>query len=161
MSSDAGLFGCGFHPGSFGYEELDAFTMAEWGVDYLKYDNCGSFYGATLPPQERYWRMADALRRTGRDIFYSICQWGNQFPWLWADQFAGSYRMSGDIHPAFGTDSSGVCKTAYCLNVGYAGVSVLTMMRKMRELSYFQKSGSWGESTGYISAFKWQKLTTS
>lgn len=89
--------------------------------------------------------MADALKNSGREIFYSLCQWGNQFPWFWADQFADSYRMSGDIKSSFAVDGSGVCQTAYCLNTGYAGVSVLTMIRKMRELSRFQKPGSWGK----------------
>ena len=95
--------------------------------------------------------MADALKNSGREIFYSLCQWGNQFPWFWADQFADSYRMSGDIKSSFAADSSGVCQTAYCLNTGYAGVSVLTMIRKMRELSRFQKPGSWGEWPPIIS----------
>ena len=54
--------------------------------------------------------------------------------------------MSGDIHASFNVDASNICKTAYCLNTGYAGVSVLTMIRKMRELSGFQSPGSWGES---------------
>ena len=31
---------CGGHAGSQGYEEIDAKTYAEWGVDLLKYDNC-------------------------------------------------------------------------------------------------------------------------
>jgi alpha-galactosidase len=52
--------------------------------------------------------------------------------------------MSGDIKSSFELNSTGVCKTAYCLNTGYAGVSVLTMIRKMRELSEFQSPGSWG-----------------
>jgi hypothetical protein len=30
----------GRYPGSLGYEQIDAETFAEWGVDYLKYDNC-------------------------------------------------------------------------------------------------------------------------
>ncbi|KAG6477750.1 hypothetical protein ZIOFF_061181 [Zingiber officinale] len=29
-------------PGSLGYEDHDAKTFANWGVDYLKYDNCNS-----------------------------------------------------------------------------------------------------------------------
>ncbi|KAK7711099.1 hypothetical protein SLS57_008189 [Botryosphaeria dothidea] len=33
--SDAGIHDCGFSPGSWGYEELDAATYAEWTVDYL------------------------------------------------------------------------------------------------------------------------------
>ncbi|KAL0937711.1 alpha-galactosidase [Colletotrichum truncatum] len=146
--SDSGVFTCGFAPGSWGYEELDAQTYADWGIDYLKYDNCGGFHAGTHTQQERFQIMSNALRNTGRDIFYSLCQWGHQFPWYWADQVgAASYRMSGDIHAAFAKDKSGVCNTAYCLNTGYAGVSVLTMIRKMREISPFQhrSRASWAD----------------
>ncbi len=38
---------CGGRPGSLGYEEIDAKTYAEWGVDYLKYDNC---FNDNIPP---------------------------------------------------------------------------------------------------------------
>ncbi|KAJ4996110.1 hypothetical protein K4K48_009056 [Colletotrichum sp. SAR 10_66] len=146
--SDSGIFTCGFAPGSWGYEDLDAQTYADWGIDYLKYDNCGGFHAGTHTQQERFQAMSSALRNTGRDIFYSLCQWGHQFPWYWADQVgAGSYRMSGDIHASFAQDKAGVCPTAYCLNTGYAGVSVLTMIRKMREISPFQEKGrmSWAD----------------
>jgi alpha-galactosidase len=88
--------------------------------------------------------MKFALLSTGAEILFSLCQWGQEFPWFWADQISESYRMSGDIHASFETDNSGVCKTAYCLNTGYAGVSVLTMINKMREISGFQSPGSWG-----------------
>jgi alpha-galactosidase len=150
LHSDAGIYDCDFYPGSYGYEELDADTYASWGIDYLKYDNCGGFQANTLSPQERFTIMGNALKNVGRDIFYSLCQWGNQFPWFWADQFSDSYRMSGDITSSFAIDSRGVCKTAYCLNTGYAGVSVLTMIRKMREISGFQAPGSWGGCGGDI-----------
>ena len=40
MYSDAGNLTCQNHPGSRGHEEVDAQSFAEWGVDYLKYDNC-------------------------------------------------------------------------------------------------------------------------
>ncbi|KAL1888439.1 hypothetical protein Sste5346_009556 [Sporothrix stenoceras] len=143
--SDAGIYDCGFYPGSLGYEELDAAQYAAWGIDYLKYDNCGGFEGNTQAPAERFLAMGYALQATGREIFYALCEWGNQFPWFWADQFSDSYRISGDIHASYAADSSGVCTTAYCLNTGYAGVSVLTMIRKMRELSGFQKPGAWAD----------------
>lgn len=142
--SDAGIYTCGFFPGSYGYEEVDARTFANWGFDYLKYDNCGGFESNTLSVQERFLRMSYALAASGREIFYSLCQWGNQFPWLWADQIGESYRMSGDIHKSFARDAVRMCTTAYCLNQGYAGVSVLTMIRKMREIAQFSKPGSWG-----------------
>lgn len=31
---------CAGYPASIGYEDIDAETWAEWGIDYLKYDNC-------------------------------------------------------------------------------------------------------------------------
>ena len=40
MYADAGNLTCQNHPGSLGYEIVDAQSFAEWGVDYLKYDNC-------------------------------------------------------------------------------------------------------------------------
>lgn len=67
--------------------------------------------------------------------------------------------MSGDITSSFAADKSGVCKTAYCLNTGYAGVSVLTMIRKMREISGFQAPGSWGMNT--FPSFLGKNLTIS
>ncbi|OAL49677.1 glycoside hydrolase [Pyrenochaeta sp. DS3sAY3a] len=148
--SDAGIYTCGFQPGSWGYEELDAATYAEWGVDYLKYDNCGGFESGTHSPPERFGRMRYALERTGRYIFYALCEWGYQFPWFWADDVSQSYRMSGDIKPLF-LDGTGdcACKTAYCLNTGYAGCSVLTIIRKMREIAAFVQPGSaWPDMDG-------------
>ncbi|KAG5639099.1 hypothetical protein H0H81_006688 [Sphagnurus paluster] len=35
--SDAGTNTCAGYPGSLGYEEIDAATFNEWGIDYLKY----------------------------------------------------------------------------------------------------------------------------
>ncbi|KAJ8113972.1 hypothetical protein OPT61_g4032 [Boeremia exigua] len=148
--SDAGIYTCGFQPGSWGYEELDAATYAEWGIDYLKYDNCGGFEAGTHSPPERFSRMRNALLQSGRDIFYALCEWGYQYPWFWAGQIAQSYRMSGDIKPLF-LDGAGdcACKTAYCLNTGYAGCSVLTIIRKMREISPFVESGNaWADMDG-------------
>ncbi|RMZ68051.1 alpha-galactosidase [Pyrenophora seminiperda CCB06] len=38
--SDAGETTCGGYAGSLEHEALDAKTFADWGIDYLKYDNC-------------------------------------------------------------------------------------------------------------------------
>ncbi|KAL1799261.1 hypothetical protein ACET3X_003298 [Alternaria dauci] len=37
---DAGDKTCGGYAGSLGHEQVDAKTFADWGIDYLKYDNC-------------------------------------------------------------------------------------------------------------------------
>lgn len=40
--SSAGEITCAGYPASLGYETTDAQTFAEWGIDFLKYDNCFS-----------------------------------------------------------------------------------------------------------------------
>ncbi|KAF2143327.1 glycoside hydrolase family 27 protein [Aplosporella prunicola CBS 121167] len=39
--SSAGTETCAGYPASLEHEEVDAAAWAEWGIDYLKYDNCG------------------------------------------------------------------------------------------------------------------------
>ncbi|KAF2442911.1 glycoside hydrolase family 27 protein [Karstenula rhodostoma CBS 690.94] len=38
--SSAGTQTCAGYPASIGFESIDAATWSEWGIDYLKYDNC-------------------------------------------------------------------------------------------------------------------------
>lgn len=86
MYSDAGAYTCGMYAGSLGHETKDAQTFASWGVDYLKYDNCYN-QGQSGTPQITYGRyktMSDALNATGRPILYSMCNWGEDGPWNWA-----------------------------------------------------------------------------
>jgi alpha-galactosidase len=92
--SDAGRKTCGGRPGSQGHEYQDAKTYAAWGVDYLKYDWCET---GTRNAEEAYTLMADALRETGRDIVFSMCEWGTARPWLWADKVGNLWRTTGDI----------------------------------------------------------------
>jgi alpha-galactosidase len=98
--SSAGVLTCARYPGSLNYETKDAQLWAEWGVDYLKYDNCFN-QGQSGTPQisfNRYKVMSDALVATGRKILYSRCNWGDDQPFDWAYTIANSWRMSGDIY---------------------------------------------------------------
>ncbi|CAF1464839.1 unnamed protein product [Didymodactylos carnosus] len=94
LYSDAGFKTCDGRPGSLGYETKDANTYASWQVDYLKYDNCNT--DQTIP-EKRYPVMRDALNATGRQIFYSMCEWGVDQPALWAAAVGNSWRTTGDI----------------------------------------------------------------
>jgi hypothetical protein len=52
----------------------------------------------------RYTRMGNALKQAARPdkpIFFSICEHGRAEPWTWAGEFAGSWRVSGDINPSW------------------------------------------------------------
>ncbi len=81
-------------PGALGHEYSDAQQFADWGVDYLKYDNCNN---QGVDAKQRYTTMGDALKATGRPILYSICEWGENKPWEWARDVGQSWRTTGDI----------------------------------------------------------------
>ncbi|KAF5206652.1 Alpha-galactosidase [Thalictrum thalictroides] len=93
--SDAGYFTCSkTMPGSLGHEEQDAKTFASWGIDYLKYDNCNN---DGSKPTIRYPVMTRALMKTGRSIFFSLCEWGDLHPALWGAKVGNSWRTTNDI----------------------------------------------------------------
>ncbi|WP_193510791.1 glycoside hydrolase family 27 protein [Christiangramia fulva] len=96
--SDAGWQTCGGKPGSRGREYQDAQTYAEWGVDYLKYDWCNT---EGLKAEGAYLTMRDALYEAGKPIVLSICEWGDNQPWEWAEDIGHLWRTTGDIYPCW------------------------------------------------------------
>ena len=102
--------GCGQDPriGGAGHERTDAQTFADWGVDYLKYDWCRPDDAHDL--QVRYFAaMRDALRATGRRIFYSVnpnssndASAGTRYDW---SKIADMNRNSVDLVPTWGDDT--------------------------------------------------------
>jgi alpha-galactosidase len=79
--------------GKYRFEKNDAKQMAEWGVDYLKYD-----WRIDLNSAQR---MSDALINSGRDIFYSL---SNSAPFAlvkdW-EHIANSWRTGPDIRDSW------------------------------------------------------------
>jgi alpha-galactosidase len=99
--SDAAEKTCSGYPGSYGFEEQDAQLWASWGIDFLKYDYCNAPQEQSVA-MERYARMGEALRNTGRELLYSLCEWGNQSPHLWARKVGGHmWRVSGDVYDSW------------------------------------------------------------
>lgn len=96
--SDAGGTTCAGYPGSRGYEYQDAKKYAEWGIDYLKYDWCDT---EGLKAEGAYMTMRDAIYATGRPMMFSICEWGDNDPWEWAQDIGHSWRTTGDIYPCW------------------------------------------------------------
>ncbi|WIX87640.1 NPCBM/NEW2 domain-containing protein [Amycolatopsis sp. DG1A-15b] len=93
--TSAGTLTCAkTQPGALDHEDVDARTFADWGVDYLKYDNCNN---QGRPALERYTKMRDALKKTGRPIVYSLCEWGENKPWTWGADVGHLWRTTGDI----------------------------------------------------------------
>lgn len=80
---DSGTATCsrsGGFSGSLGHEYADALQFAQWGVDYIKYDDCnipadGQNVAATI---QRYQTMRDAIAAataaTGHPMVFSICE---------------------------------------------------------------------------------------
>jgi alpha-galactosidase len=114
--SSAGTTTCAGFPASLGNEQRDANLWASWGIDYLKYDNCGDHRG--ISGQDRYIAMRDALAKTGRQIFFAICNWGNDNVLQWGAATGNSWRTTGDIQANWNSVMS-----ILDLQPGWAGAS--------------------------------------
>jgi len=106
--SSPGPTTCAGYPASYEHEEQDARTWAKWGIDYLKYDWCsyGGVKGAKAfdKLQRPYRVMREALDRCGRDIVYSLCQYGMGNVWEWGAEVGGNlWRTTGDIGDGWGS----------------------------------------------------------
>ncbi len=101
---------CGGYEGSYGHEEQDAKTYADWGVDYVKYDLCSLNDMMKQRPRDEahrmmldaYTKMATALKNTGRPIVLSLCQYGLDSVWRWGASVGGNlWRTTGDIGDSY------------------------------------------------------------
>jgi len=123
MYSCVGTHTCAGYPGSFEHEFQDAELLAEWGVDFLKYDYC--FKPRHISGELLYKRMSLALKNCGRDILFSACNWGedNVYHWI-RESGAHMYRSTVDIQDSWDSIKSlalsqldKACYTgAYCHN---------------------------------------------
>ena len=113
--TDAGRDGCSMYAdsgpkymntGSEGHYEQDFLQFSKSGFDYVKVDWCGGAKEKRSGAVQ-YAEVARAIQRaektTGRQLFFSICEWGSQNPWFWAPGLAGIesiiWRTGGDIIP--------------------------------------------------------------
>ncbi|KAI0642496.1 glycoside hydrolase family 27 protein [Trametes meyenii] len=120
--SDSGWFTCQLYPGSYQNEYrpatfslypeyfLDAKLFQDWGFDYLKFDNCAIPYDGIIREGivGKYKRMADAIAQLSKasgkpPLIFSLCEWGEEQPWLWARRYGQSWRTTGDISPNWGS----------------------------------------------------------
>lgn len=85
-----------------GMEAADARLFASWGVDYVKYDDCGS-------TTESFESMRAALNATGRPMVYSIHSPCTHHPIICTDgpdprrsvDLSNSWRTTNDISNSF------------------------------------------------------------
>jgi alpha-galactosidase len=106
--SDGGTYTCAGMFGSYGYETKDANKYAEWGVDLLKYDYCNA-PSDLASAKARYKAMGDALKATGRDILFYMCEWGVREPWKWGTETGAScWRATYDTRDGWSGKGQGI-----------------------------------------------------
>jgi alpha-galactosidase len=136
--SDAADRTCAGYPGSFGSEEQDAQLWASWGFDFLKYDYCNAPEDQATA-RERYARMGEALRNTGREILYSLCEWGSRSPHLWGRSVGGQmWRVTGDVFDSW-------VDVWMTHGNGYYGVGVDVSLDVADQLHEFGGPGGWND----------------
>ncbi len=130
--SDAAQLTCAGYTASLNFENQDAKTFASWGIDYLKYDYCNA-PADSATAKIRYKRMADALRQSGRDIAFGVCEWGGRHPWKWASSVGGQvWRTTGDIRDKW-------------KDTGTGGYGILDIIDANAELDKYAVSGGWND----------------
>ncbi|CAG7994399.1 unnamed protein product [Penicillium salamii] len=155
---DAGIKTCDTgidQVGSLFHEEQDAATFMSWNIDALKYDNCYSEeptgypntdYAPSTSPRARYANMTKALAAQDKKVLFQICEWGVDFPALWAPSLAHTWRIGNDIIPAwraiFRTLNQAVPQTSFAgpgqwpdLDMMEVGNDVLTVPEEQTHFS--------------------------
>ncbi|MFV8327534.1 glycoside hydrolase family 27 protein [Flavobacterium sp. ZS1P14] len=139
--SDAAPLTCAGYTASLNFEDQDARTFALWGIDYLKYDYCGAPDDIETA-KTRYKKIADALRKSGRDIALGICEWGDRKPWLWGGQAGGQlWRTTADVRDKW--KSLKPVNTAKELHS--AGAGIIDIVDFSQEYSTYAGPGHWND----------------
>ncbi len=77
--------------------------------------------------------MADALRKSGRDIVFGACEWGGRQPWKWAF-VAGAqvWRTTGDVRDKW-------------KDIGEGGCGILDIIDQNANLDRYARVGGWND----------------
>ena len=95
--------------------------------------------------------MSKALNATGRPILYSLCNWGEDYPWNWASTIANSWRISGDIYDSWDLyDARCPCDGDSAWNCELPGFhcSVTNIMNKASFIPSKAQPGAWNDLDG-------------
>jgi alpha-galactosidase len=144
LYSDAAQLTCGGYTASYGFEQQDAKTFASWGIDYLKYDYCNAPEDS-VSAKIRYKAMADALKASGRDIVFGVCEWGHRLPWRWASGIGAQlWRCAGDVRDKWRDNNPN-------RNPPYIGTyGILDMIDDNSVLSKYAGPGKWNDMDALI-----------
>lgn len=93
----ASEYTCGSRAGSLFNERRDAETFARWGVDYIKFDDCGEM---NLASYAKFNVMRDALKAAGRPMVYSFEPYTGT-PKRWVPTVGNAWRTGPDALPTY------------------------------------------------------------
>lgn len=132
LYTDAADRTCAGAFGSYGYEEIDAKTYAEWGVDVVKCDYCYAPDDVETA-KKRYKALADAFAAAGNNTMLYICEWGVREPWKWGAEVGGRcWRISQDVRD--------------CWTGSGSGVGIVQSIEAMKNLSAYQGVNRFNDS---------------
>lgn len=132
MYNCAGTSTCAGLPGTHGHEYQDALSYASWGVDYLKYDWCNT---EGINAKDAYKTMSKALAATKRPIVFSLCEWGTNKPWEWAEPIGHLWRTTGDISCSWVTKNMGT----------WIALGVTKILDQQVDLRKYAGPGHWND----------------
>ncbi|MEI6753449.1 MAG: alpha-galactosidase [Paludibacter sp.] len=121
---------CGGFTGSFGYEATDVKTYSEWGVDFIKLDQCG----AKESPEVILKRWRSIIDSIGRPIVLSV-NLSNQFNVT--SKYADMWRTTLDMMPVWRYKND-------MLRAG--GDDIYSVMKQQEGLGKYQVNGRWNDS---------------
>lgn len=79
--------------------------------------------------------MGDALRKSGRDITFSICEWGDRYPWLWAAKAGGQlWRTTADVRDKWKMKASETW-----------GHGIMDILEENADLAKYAGPGKWND----------------
>ena len=134
---------CAGAVGTYGYEENDAQTFADWGVDYIKCDYCWAPKDLWTAI-ERYEKFIKAVRNTKREIVFAICEWGQRSPWLWGESISGNlWRTTWDLRDTW---------EHHRYNSGHAGI--MEVLDRQLGLAKFAGPGHWNDPDMLMAGLK-------
>ena len=133
LYSSPGPLTCVQLPGSYGHELQDAELFCSVGADLVKYDWCyyQQIYDSLMKQNNAsiikeskrpFELLSNYLQQcSSRDIFFNICQYGNNDVWKWARSAGGnSWRTTTDIQDNWWSVSNTIGFTQQGLQA-YAG----------------------------------------
>jgi alpha-galactosidase len=131
-STCASCYGTTGLPGMQGREQQDCDSFVAWGFDYAKIDFCCH---DSRPAVQAYTKVRECFKAAvtrmkptvpdAHEILFSICNWGEQSPWLWGDTVGNLWRTTNDI--------------------GWQWNSLMAILDKNAPLYPYARIGSWND----------------